>query len=50
MFAELLKLGVFVPPSQFETCFISYAHGEDEIDKTIDAYGQAFNKVKANDQ
>jgi glutamate-1-semialdehyde 2,1-aminomutase len=46
-FSELLKLGIFVPPSQFETCFISNAHGEDDIDKTIDAYGQAFNKVRA---
>jgi glutamate-1-semialdehyde 2,1-aminomutase len=49
-FAELLKLGIFVPPSQFETCFISDAHGEDDIDKTIDAYGQAFKKVRAMDK
>src|ERR687887_1814880 len=29
LFDELLKRDVFIPPSQFETCFVSYAHSED---------------------
>jgi glutamate-1-semialdehyde 2,1-aminomutase len=46
LFDELLKQDIFIPPSQFETCFVSYAHTEDEVDKTIEAYGQAFRKIK----
>ena len=41
------KAGYLHPsPSQFETCFVSYAHAEDDVDKTIEAYGKAFREVK----
>jgi glutamate-1-semialdehyde 2,1-aminomutase len=46
LFDELLKRGIFLPPSQFETCFVSYSHGEDDIDKAIEAYGEAFHRIK----
>ncbi len=46
LFDELLKRDVFIPPSQFETCFVSYAHSEDDTDKTIEAYGEAFRRIK----
>jgi glutamate-1-semialdehyde 2,1-aminomutase len=46
LFDELLKQNIFIPPSQFETCFVSYAHAEDDVDKTIEAYGKAFSEVK----
>lgn len=46
LFDELLKRNVFIPPSQFETCFVSYAHEEDDVDKTVEAYGEAFKKIK----
>jgi glutamate-1-semialdehyde 2,1-aminomutase len=46
LFDELLKQNIFIPPSQFETCFVSYAHTEDEVDKTIEAYGQAFRRIR----
>ena len=46
LFDELLKQGIFIPPSQFETCFLSYAHTEDDADKTIEAYGKAFCEIK----
>jgi glutamate-1-semialdehyde 2,1-aminomutase len=36
-FHGMLENGVYVPPSQFETCFISLAHGEVEIRKTLTA-------------
>jgi len=39
-------LGVFVPPSQFETCFMSYGHNEEDTDLTIDAYSRASLDVK----
>jgi glutamate-1-semialdehyde 2,1-aminomutase len=45
LFDELLKRDVFVPPSQFETCFVSYSHSEDDADRTVDAYGEALRKV-----
>jgi glutamate-1-semialdehyde 2,1-aminomutase len=46
LFHELLKTGVFIPPSQFETCFVSYSHSEDDVYKTIEFYGDAIRRVK----
>ena len=34
---QLMKKGVFIPPSQFETCFISLAHTDEDLDKTMEA-------------
>jgi glutamate-1-semialdehyde 2,1-aminomutase len=45
LFDELIKRDIFIPPSQFETCFVSYAHNEDDADKTIEAYGEAFRRI-----
>jgi glutamate-1-semialdehyde 2,1-aminomutase len=45
LYDELLKREVFVPPSQFETCFVSYSHSEDDSDRTIDAYGDAIRRI-----
>src|SRR3989442_6492774 len=36
-FHSLLASRVFVPPSQFETCFLSTAHAEDERQASLDA-------------
>jgi glutamate-1-semialdehyde 2,1-aminomutase len=46
MYNELLKSGVFIPPSQFETCFVSYSHNEEDIDQTIESYSKALQKLK----
>ena len=46
LFNELLKSGIFIPPSQYETCFISYSHDDEDIDKTIEAFAIALRKVK----
>ncbi|MBV9179359.1 MAG: glutamate-1-semialdehyde 2,1-aminomutase [Nitrososphaeraceae archaeon] len=43
---ELLQNGIFIPPSQFETCFVSNAHSEDDVDKTVESYTDALHKVK----
>src|SRR5437667_331004 len=32
LFDELLKRGVFIPPSRSETCFVSYSHTEEDAD------------------
>jgi glutamate-1-semialdehyde 2,1-aminomutase len=37
LFRELLGRGVYVAPSQFECMFVSLAHGDDEIDRTVGA-------------
>ena len=37
LFRHLLARGIYVAPSQFEAMFISLAHGEQEIDRTIQA-------------
>lgn len=46
LFRALLERGVFIPPSQFETCFLSYAHADEDIDKTIEAYDYAFSLMR----
>lgn len=46
LFETLLKKGVFIAPSQFETVFLSFAHSKDDIDKTISAYEKALKEVK----
>ena len=41
-FRAMLERGVYPPPSQFEAWFLSGAHTEKDIDKTIKAAGEAF--------
>jgi len=41
-FQELLKQGVFIPPSQFETCFVSTAHSDEDLEFTINAFDKAL--------
>jgi len=48
LFKSLLyNTRIFIPPSQYETCFISIDHNEEDIEKTIEAYEQALTKVKS---
>jgi glutamate-1-semialdehyde 2,1-aminomutase len=42
-FHELLRQGVFIPPSQYETCFLSTAHSEEDLKFTIKAFDKALN-------
>jgi len=46
LFKILLGNGIFIPPSQFETCFISINHNEEDIEKTIESYDRALTKVE----
>ncbi len=39
---EMLSGGVYWPPSQFETCFVSEMHGEPEFAGTLEAARKAF--------
>jgi glutamate-1-semialdehyde 2,1-aminomutase len=36
-FHAMLEAGIYLPPSQFEAAFISAAHTEADIDRTIEA-------------
>jgi glutamate-1-semialdehyde 2,1-aminomutase len=37
LFRHLLDRGIYLPPSQFEAWFLSLAHGDEEIDRTVGA-------------
>ncbi len=37
LFRHLLEHGIYIAPSQFEAMFVSLAHGDDEIARTVDA-------------
>jgi glutamate-1-semialdehyde 2,1-aminomutase len=37
LFRHLLARGIYIAPSQFESMFVSLAHGEEELDRTIQA-------------
>ena len=37
LFRHLLERGIYIAPSQSEAMFLSLAHGDDEIDRTIEA-------------
>ncbi|SHM44704.1 glutamate-1-semialdehyde 2,1-aminomutase [Caldanaerovirga acetigignens] len=36
-FREMLKKGVYLPPSQFEAVFLSAAHTEEDVERTLEA-------------
>lgn len=45
-YREMANQGVFLPPSQFEGIFLSTAHSDEDIEKTITAAENAFSKLK----
>ncbi len=45
-FKAMLEQGIYLAPSQFETLFMSLAHTEEDIDRTIEASRKAFAKVR----
>ena len=42
MFRSMLKNGVFLPPSQFETNFVSFAHKKEDVEATLIAYEKSL--------
>ncbi len=44
-YRELFREGIYFPPAQFETCFISCAHDLEDIDKTVEAINRVLDKV-----
>lgn len=45
-YREMANEGVFLPPSQFEGLFLSTAHTDEDLQKTIEAAEKAFAKLQ----
>lgn len=45
-FHGMLAEGVYLAPSMYEAGFVSIMHGDDEINKTVDAAKKVFSKLK----
>lgn len=45
-YREMANEGIFLPPSQFEGLFLSTAHTDEDLNKTIAAAEKAFSKLK----
>jgi glutamate-1-semialdehyde 2,1-aminomutase len=43
-FHSMLEQGIYWPPSQFEAAFISAAHSESDIDRTVTAAARALTE------
>jgi glutamate-1-semialdehyde 2,1-aminomutase len=41
-FHGMLERGVYLPPSAFESAFLSDAHTDDDIDRTLEAADEAM--------
>jgi glutamate-1-semialdehyde 2,1-aminomutase len=44
-YRNLFKDGIYFPPSQYETCFLSCAHTPDDINKTAEAINNALDSI-----
>jgi len=44
-FIEMMDQGIYLPPSQFEAWFISLAHTQKDLERTIEACDSAFRKI-----
>jgi glutamate-1-semialdehyde 2,1-aminomutase len=45
LFRHLLAHGIYIAPSQFEATFLSLVHGDEEIDRTIEAVGDFYGSA-----
>ncbi len=44
-FNAMLEQGIYLPPSQYEACFVSAAHTKNDLDKTIQANRKALQEI-----
>ncbi|HLK87282.1 MAG TPA: glutamate-1-semialdehyde 2,1-aminomutase [Candidatus Binataceae bacterium] len=45
-FAAMLERGIYLPPSQFEAMFVSLAHSDDDIDRTVTAVRDSLTAIR----
>jgi len=50
VFHHLLRLGIYLPPSAFESWFVSAAHSLNDIDTTIQGFRMALHQALDNHQ
>jgi glutamate-1-semialdehyde 2,1-aminomutase len=43
LFRHLLERGIYVAPSQFEAVFVSLAHTDEDVDRTVEAVADFFH-------
>jgi glutamate-1-semialdehyde 2,1-aminomutase len=44
-FVEMMEQGIYLPPSQFEAWFLSLAHTQKDLEKTVEGCERAFKKI-----
>ena len=44
-FSAMLDAGIYLPPSQFEACFVSIAHEKEDLDKTVAAVRKTLASI-----
>ncbi len=44
-FILMLEQGIYLPPSQFEAVFVSLAHSQEDLERTVTAARNAFRKM-----
>ena len=49
-FHHMLKQGIYLAPSSYEAGFLSSAHTQEDIDRTIEAAGIAFDAMRQENQ
>ncbi len=47
-FHGMLEEGIYLAPSAFEAGFVSSAHGDDEVMRTLDAAGKVFSRIRTS--
>ena len=47
-FRNMLERGIYLAPAQFEAMFVSMAHNDEVIDKTIEMAQESFDAMKGN--
>lgn len=45
-FHEMLNSGIYLPPAQYEALFVSTAHSDEDLDKTISANFNALKSIQ----
>ncbi len=45
-FAEMIKEGIYIAPSQYEAGFLSTAHSKEDLDNTLKAFEKAIKSLK----
>ncbi len=45
-FNEMINRGIYLAPSQFESLFLSDAHTDSDLEKTVQAFGEVMSIIK----